>query len=163
MKPILYLDLDDTILYHGMPVHNSQAFFEWIVKNFEMRWLTAWIPDGIMNDYQAKVLSKRFDGKIGMREFQKYRNPRGFGNAAAQPSFSAPGEISSKLDGIDLTDPRPWAWVENELYPNEKEQLIGLKLTSHYYHTDLQEHNAHIVDNPIAITWAKLKEDFKIE
>jgi hypothetical protein len=162
MRPILYLDLDDSILYHGMPVHNSQAFFEWVTNHFEVRWLTNWIPSGEMNDYQAKVLSMRFEGKIGMREFQKYNNPRGFGSHAAQPSFSTPERLS-KLDGIDLSTDRPWIWVENELFPHEKEQLVGLGLEKHHYITDLKEHNAHEENNPIAITWAKLKEDFKIE
>jgi len=149
MKPILYLDLDDTILINGMPVHNSQAFFEWIVEHFEMRWLTAWIPDGVMNDYQAKVLSKRFDGKIGMREFQKYHNPRGFEN--------------SKIEGIDFEETRPWVWVENRPSTREAEDLIKSGFRDRFYLTDLRENDPHAVDNPIAITWAKLKRDFKIK
>jgi len=144
MKPILYLDLDETILYKGMPVHNSKAFFFWCTEHFEVRWLTNWIYDGTMNDYQAKVLSKRFNDTISMREFQKYNNPKGHGD--------------SKLDGIDLTTDQPWVWVENVLQGHEWDALKKLNLLHHYYLTDLTLDDPHAIDNAIEKTWRRLDD-----
>jgi hypothetical protein len=157
MKPILYLDLDDTILNGGMPVHNSQAFFEWVVKHFEMRWLTAWIPNGIMDDYQAYVLSQRFDGKIPPTEFQKYNNPM-----PIERDDERGGSSYHKTNGIDFTETRPWAWVENR--PSSAEGFILLRsgMSHKFYLTDLREGDPHAIDNPIAKTWAKLRKDFNI-
>jgi len=157
MKPILYLDLDDTILNGGMPVHNSQAFFEWVTKHFELRWLTLWIPNGIMDDDQAGVLSQRFGGKIPPAEFQKYNNPLSIERKDERGGWSY-----HKTNGIDFTETRPWAWVENRPSTAEVRILIESGFVSRFYMTDLRENDPHAIDNPIAKTWANLRKDFNI-
>ena len=147
MKPILYLDLDETILFRGFPVHNSYEFFEWCTRYFEVRWLTRWCPDGIMDDHQSAVLSERFHGQITPEEIKKYNNPKGF--------------LSFKNDGVDHSVSRPWVWVENSLDGGEDEILRKSGFYGHYFKTNLHhDEDPEASDNAIARTWKKLSEAF---
>jgi hypothetical protein len=52
--PILYLDLDDTIIsWEGGAPHaapGATEFVDWALEHFEVRWLTTWCPSGAMSD-----------------------------------------------------------------------------------------------------------------
>jgi hypothetical protein len=149
VRPILYLDLDETILWQGQPVHNAKAFFEWCTTHFEVRWLTRWIPSGIMDDYQATILSARFNKEIHWHEFQKYNNPKSFFNF--------------KNEAVDLDEERPWVWVENRLDSHEDRLLRESGHYHKYYLTDLVlDEDPHGLDNAVARTWKKLAIAFDL-
>lgn len=62
MRPVLYLDIDDTLLSwaSGAPkaVASSESFLRWAMERFEVRWLTKWCPGGTMSDDLLGDLSK---------------------------------------------------------------------------------------------------------
>jgi hypothetical protein len=148
-KPILYLDLDETILWNGEPVHNAKAFFLWCAEHFEIRWLTRWIPSGKMDEYQAKTLWLRFERQIHWREFQKWDNPKSFWNF--------------KNEAVDFDETRPWVWVENRLDAHEDFLLAKSGHYSKFYVTDLRDdEDPHGPENAVARTWKRLSEDFNI-
>jgi hypothetical protein len=53
-RPVLYLDLDDTVLSwaDGSPAAGEGAceFVLWTLERFDVRWLTRWCPNGEMSD-----------------------------------------------------------------------------------------------------------------
>lgn len=62
MRPVLYLDIDDTILSWATgeprPAPSSRCFLLWAMDRFEVRWLTRWCPSGHMPDGLVGDLSK---------------------------------------------------------------------------------------------------------
>ncbi len=106
MAPVLYLDIDDTLLNWAdgkpRPVPGTHAFMRWALDHFEVRWLTRWCPSGTMPEHLLVDLAKmvRID----------------------------PGELASiqgwnwdysgtKVDGISwvehLAMGREFVWIEN--------------------------------------------------
>ena len=53
-RPVLYLDLDDTIVsWEGGRPHaapGAREFVLWALEEFEVRWLTTWCPGGEMEE-----------------------------------------------------------------------------------------------------------------
>lgn len=62
MRPVLYLDIDDTLLSWASgepePVDAAGGFVQWAMECFEVRWLTRWCPNGLMPDNLLGDLSK---------------------------------------------------------------------------------------------------------
>ena len=183
IKPIMYLDLDETILLYGEPVHNTVSFFHWVLQHFEVRWLTRWCPSGTMNESQVEYLVKLL--KCTPEDILQCNNPKPF--------------RSSKAEAIDWETDRDWVWVENDLNSAFPEDGLGFlaqigKLPKNwrsgkygvetrktqirhpnYYQTDLcywdgkgfygtwrMHLNVDKPNNAIAKTWKKLAKRFNL-
>ncbi len=168
MKPLCFLDLDDTILLHRKPVHNTVAFFLWLKEHFEIRWLTRWCPDGHMPIQNVAYLSALLGVEVGCLD-----NPKSFWR--------------SKAEAIDWDTDREWVWVENDLFSQFPEDGYGLQTENgkqpldrrsanrnsnrrNYYQTDLSlwtgsgwidALDANEPNNAIARTWKALEKRFQ--
>lgn len=106
-RPVLYLDLDDTIISWAdgkpRPAAGVGEFLSWALDRFEVRWLTRWARDGCMEPRLLRDLSKL----TGVAE-ERLREIRGLDW----------GGGDCKLDGIawleHLVLGRPFLWVEDE-------------------------------------------------
>jgi hypothetical protein len=113
-KPVLYLDLDDTLLSwqsgSPRPARVAREFVLWALERFEVRWLTRWCPSGEMSDSHLNDLGKLLDLPPAA-----IRHIRGF-------EWNLEG---SKLDGIAWLEhvvlQRPFLWVEDEKGVGERE------------------------------------------
>lgn len=105
-KPVLYLDLDDTILTWAegkpAPADGVRDFLLWALDRFEVRWLTRWARDGCMADDLLVDL-----GKLTGVEPARLRQIRGLDWSEG-----------SKLDGIawaeHIVQDRPFIWIEDD-------------------------------------------------
>lgn len=120
MKPIAYLDVDDTILCwnikdqeefnkfpHGIPATGAKDFIYWLNTHFEVRWLTSWAPCGELHPFDVVKLSKTLDINEPLLEY--FTNP-------------FPWE-SRKTEGIEWGTSRKWVWIEDGLLPDELDLL----------------------------------------
>lgn len=105
-RPVLYLDLDDTILTwesgEPAPAKGVREFLLWALEHYEVRWLTRWAPDGRMDPDLLVDLSK-----LTGVETERLKEIRGLD-----------WEGGSKLDGIawveHLVMERPFIWMEDD-------------------------------------------------
>lgn len=103
--PVLYLDLDDTIVSwaDGSPrrAPGVTAFLSWALERYEVRWLTTWCPGGRM---EARLLADLT--KLTGVPSERLRRVRGVS-----------WDGGSKLDGIAWLEHvvlrRPFLWVED--------------------------------------------------
>lgn len=124
MRPVLYLDIDDTLLSWASggpePVPGSGRFVRWAMERFEVRWLTRWCPSGDMSEDLVGDLSKM----LGM-DVAGLRSIRGC-------SWE---ESGTKVDGIAWLEHavlgRDFAWVENREGLSERD-LEVLRLTGYH-------------------------------
>jgi hypothetical protein len=113
-RPVLYLDLDDTLLdwSSGEPeaAPLAREFVLWAAERFEIRWLTRWCRDGRMEAELLKDLCKMLD-----------LEPLAF-DAVQGLDWS---EGDCKLNGIawleHLVLGRPFLWLEDETGAGERE------------------------------------------
>lgn len=113
-RPVLYLDLDDTLLNwsSGRPraVPCAGDFVRWAAERYEIRWLTRWCRDGRMPDDLLRDLC----GMLGV-EGSALRGVRGLDWA----------DGDSKANGIawleHLVLARPFLWLEDETGVGERE------------------------------------------
>lgn len=119
MRPVLYLDIDDTLLSWASgaprPVPSSGSFLRWALERFEVRWLTKWCPGGTMADDLLIDLAKM----LGV-------DREGLGAIPA----CAWEESGIKADGIawleHAVQGRDFAWVENREGLSERDfELLG--------------------------------------
>lgn len=155
MKHTMYLDIDDTILLHQKPVHNTKAFFQWCATHFDVRWLTRWCPDGKMDDSHKRYLSPILG--VDENDFTQFENPLGF--------------KWCKTEAVDWESNKPFVWVENAETPRMIERMTHyFGNTDRFYETNLhywdltpnEPQAAHGPENAIWKTWKKLAVDFKI-
>jgi hypothetical protein len=105
-RPVLYLDLDDTLVCwrggHPRAAPGARDFVRWALARFEVRWLTTWCPDGEMADSLLLDLARLLEVQPST-----LRHIRGFDWAASE----------SKLNGIawleHLVLGRPFVWLED--------------------------------------------------
>jgi hypothetical protein len=113
-RPVLYLDLDDTLLRwegrHPGPAEGARDFFAWILETFEVRWLTRWCPDGILSERLAGDLAAMLD-----TEPSTLARIRGFDWSHSD----------CKLDGIAWVEHvvmgRPFLWIEDDFGVGRRE------------------------------------------
>lgn len=114
--PVLYLDLDDTIVrwVNGEPeaAPGAAEFLRWALDHMEVRWLTTWAPHGRMpTDLLADLASL-----TGLPAARLSRIP-GLG-----------WEGGSKLDGIawleHVVEGRAFYWLEDDKVPPETVQFL---------------------------------------
>lgn len=104
-RPVLYLDLDDTMVAWAEgkphPAHGVEPFLSWAFERFEVRWLTSWAPTGCMEPRLVDDLAK-LTGISG----ERLRSIRGLD-----------WEGGSKVDGIAWLEHavlgRPFLWIED--------------------------------------------------
>lgn len=162
MKPILYLDVDDTLLgYPGGKVGAGvPEFIRWATAHFEVRWLTMWCPSGDMRlpaDGAAHwILARRL--KITDDEVLAIINPHPF----PVWGFRVHGSYRDKSESIramlaEMPD-REWVWVEDpHLEYAERDFLAAPENAQNYYETSTSH-------DPLAVlkTWAALAERFQL-
>jgi hypothetical protein len=114
-RPVLYLDLDDTILTwaSGEPraAPGAREFLLWASRRYEVRWLTRWCPSGAMEDHLIDSLCSMLElERDALREIAGLDWEGG----------------ESKLNGIAWLDHlvlrRPFLWLEDETGVGEREK-----------------------------------------
>lgn len=108
-RPVLYVDVDDTLIVHARdgsrPAPQATAFLEWAVDAFDLRWLSYWAPAGVLDDRDLESLSRMLD--MDARRLASVQG-LGFGGTAA----------STKLDAVTwlehLVLGRPFLWIEDD-------------------------------------------------
>lgn len=156
-RPILYLDVDDTILMFpptrtkewweknkgGAPAPGVREFLEWARPTCEVRWLTCWAMGGHMGEEAEARLARIL--KVPLALIAGCDNPIPWG-----------GSPLGKPGGIDWTAHeagREWAWVEDGLPPEEMQVLKGRCVEERYYYTNTSVH-----PEALAQTLRRLKE-----
>lgn len=147
---ILYLDVDDTLLvftteHPGIAAPLAGDFLRWAMQHFEVRWLTAWCPSGEMRPqpFRRLMLLLGIKGEDAFRAARDVDNPMGW--------------QSSKTEAIDWNDPRPWAWVEDELLDREREVLVVREALDNFI-------TANVSRDPTALcrAWRALADRFEL-
>jgi len=146
-KPVLYLDIDGTLLRfpanmireeaeafwkkypHGGPANGVADFIIWAMTHFEVRWLTCWTGIGTLDDLQVQQLSDIL--KVSRFRLASIVNPDHH-------------DCTTKTTGIDFN--RDWVWVEDELSAHEFYYLKGRGCLDRFYYTDSSKNpNALII------------------
>jgi hypothetical protein len=120
MRPVLYLDLDDTLIAwpHGRSgsprgARGGRELVLWALDHYEVRWLTTWCPDGRMEGGLLRDLAKMLD-----LPRERLEGIRGV-------DWSESGR---KLDGIAWVEHvvlgRPFVWLEDEHGFGERERRV---------------------------------------
>ncbi len=135
MKPILYLDVDDTLIGYvdtpeffrrhdagllGLAPHDVRRVLEEAASLCEVRWLTWWCPAGIMGDKQRARLARCLDVPVALLE--PFYNPLQF--------------WGHKTDGIDWEAHRAgreWFWIEDWCSEEERARLRGNHCEDRFY------------------------------
>lgn len=156
MKPVLYLDVDDTILMFppwrdkawwdankgGAPAPKTKEFLEWAAEHCEVRWLTCWAMSGVIQEAKLNELARILGVPVSL--ISNFSNPLPWGGKRG------------KLNGINWDEHeegREWAWVEDGLPPREIDELKRLGCDDRYYYTYTSEHPEHL-----EATWNKLRQ-----
>lgn len=146
-RPVLYLDLDDTLLdwSSGGPkaVPLARDFVLWASDRFEIRWLTRWCRNGRMKAELLKDLRKMLRLKPPVLD------------AVHGLDWS---EGDCKLNGIawveHLVLGRPFFWVEDETGVGERElrMLDEHGLRESYHHCNVSRDS-----DALARVWNELR------
>lgn len=133
-RPILYLDLDDTIVsWAGGRPHaaaGAREFLTWALDRFEVRWLTTWCPGGEMDPKLLADLSKM----VGL-EVERLGEVRG-------GEWPAEG---SKLNGVAWLEHvvlgRAFVWLEDDYGFGDRERrfLEEQGALGAYWHCNVTE------------------------
>lgn len=118
MRPVLYLDLDDTLIAWpdgrgGSPrgARGGGDFVRWALERFEVRWLTTWCPDGRMEAGLQGDLARMLAVPAEL-----LADIRGLDWSASR----------RKLDGIAWMEHvvlrRPFVWLEDEYGFGDRER-----------------------------------------
>jgi hypothetical protein len=97
----------------GFPARRVEDFLKWIDKNFEVRWLTAWAIWGTMNPDSHERLCAILDCDVP----KTWDNPMPWANPIIEHSVELLD--IGKVRGIDLTERRPWFWLDDEEFERQ--------------------------------------------
>jgi hypothetical protein len=133
-RPVLYLDLDDTILSwrEGVPAAAPGAhdFIVWALAHLEVRWLTTWCPGGDMDQKLLRDLARMLDlDPLALADI------RGF-------DWDSTG---SKLNGLawveHLVLGRPFIWLEDDYGFTWRERGVLARhgMLENYLHCNVTE------------------------
>lgn len=152
MKPILYLDVDDTLLIWPGPVAGCGAreFLRWAKQHFEVRWLTMWCPRGDLGD-RASVLATLLN--MERAELAEIVNPVPF-----WVTYSSRDKTQSIQDGA-IAERRPWVWVEDPYLSRYEQEWLREypDYAANYYETAVSSDPEGILR-----TWKILSERFQL-
>lgn len=149
MKPVLYLDVDDTILIfpqdrdrewwkvfpRGAPAPYVKEFLEWARANFEVRWLTMWAMRGWMHDELVEQLAGLLHVPVELVQ--------GCDNPLEHNGFKPNG-----VNWAEHAAGRRWFWVEDGIPPAEQAVLSQHNALHHFI-------SCHTSRNPDALRLAK--------
>lgn len=137
MRPVLYLDLDDTLVAwpegrEGSPraAEGARDFLRWALERYEVRWLTTWCPDGRM---AAELLSDL--GRLLDLPDEALEGIRGMDWSGSR----------CKLDGVAWVEHvvagRPFLWLEDDYGFGERERrfLEAHGMADRYRHVNVTE------------------------
>lgn len=133
-RPVLYLDLDDTLIsWEGGRPHaapGAHEFVLWALDRLEVRWLTTWCPGGVMSDSLLHDLGRMLDLPV----------------ETLRPIRGIPWERhGSKLNGIAWLEHsvlgRPFVWLEDEYgcTGRERDFLVANRQLHCYRHCNVTE------------------------
>jgi hypothetical protein len=147
-KPIMYLDIDDTIIVWtnhiaGFAAPKADEFIKWALEHFEVRWLTMWTPSGELSSAGADELEYRFNNTISASTFLSIKNSKSF--------------INNKTEAIDFDTDRQWVWVEDSMVYTEKMEMIRRVRDGNFYPT-----NVSLNVMQLQVTWNKLSNRFSL-
>jgi hypothetical protein len=139
LRPVLYLDIDDTLLTwaDGNPraAPGARDFVLWALERFAVRWLTTWCPSGEMQHSLLGDLCTMLE-----LDPELLSEIRGFNWEATD----------SKLNGIAWLEhvvwKRPFLWVEDDYGVKQRERhfLAEHGLLAHYRHCNVTEDPASL-------------------
>jgi hypothetical protein len=135
MRPVLYLDLDDTLVAWpegrgGSPrgADGAGDFLRWALERCEVRWLTTWCPGGRMPSSLLSDLARLVE--VPREALADIRGIDWSGSRC-------------KLDGVAWLEHvvmrRPFLWVEDEYGFGERERrfLEAHGMTGRYRHVNV--------------------------
>lgn len=156
MKPVLYLDVDDTILSFnqklmmvrqspsGVSAIGAASFLRWADEHFEIRPLTMWAVGGTFSEEGAVELSTL----IGMMP-EWWLGLKGLKHSFAVDRDEWEGiQRDDKITGINWEEHeqgRPWFWVEDDLLPSEIDYLKGRGCFENYIRCNVSEQPARLI------------------
>jgi hypothetical protein len=133
-QPVLYLDLDDTVITwrDGSPraAPGAREFVLWALERFEVRWLTTWCPGGVMEEGLLGDLCRMLEIDAGV-----LGELRGFDWE----------DTGSKLNGVawleHVVQGRPFLWIEDEYGVGIRERWVLEKagFIGSYRHVNVTE------------------------
>lgn len=148
-KPVLYLDLDDTLVsWRGGHPHAAPGaghFVRWALRHFEVRWLTTWCPNGEMGESLLGDLAHMLGIPV-----DELRHIRGGDWDATE----------SKLNGVMWLEhvvlERPFLWVEDNYGVGTRELAF---LEAHGFLNSY--HQINVTEDPEALQrlHARLRDD----
>lgn len=124
MKPLMYLDVDDTLLMCRSKIKaapGAAQFLYWVTSHFEVWWLSMWCPGGPMLPERQLELSKLLGvpvSAIAEIPAARFWFPGGW--------YDSGGPYRDKVrktDGIDwaqIDAGREWVWIEDGLIHAER-------------------------------------------
>lgn len=139
-RPVLYLDIDDTLLGwtegYPEPAAGVRPFLLWALEHYRVRWLSTWCRSGRMEPSLLGDLCTMVGidaDRIGAIEGFDWR------------------EGDSKINGIawleHLVHGRPFAWVEDQYGVGERELAF---LGEHGFRDCY--HHCNVSEDPSALT-----------
>lgn len=145
MKPVLYLDVDDTILSFnqelliarqatsGVAATGAASFLRWADEHFEIRPLTMWACNGKFSEEGADELSHLI-GMLPEWWLKLSGLPHSFGQG-----WGGRGDKISGINWEEHAQGRPWFWLEDDLLPSEIEFLKGRNCFDNYIRCNVSE------------------------
>jgi hypothetical protein len=113
-RPVLYLDLDDTLLSwaegHPKAAPGAREFLLWALENYEVRWLTTWCQDGRLKESLLQDLCKMLQV-----EPDTVQHIRGFDWQVSDCKLNGIGWLEHVALG------RPFVWLEDDYGMGERE------------------------------------------
>lgn len=148
MKPIMFLDVDDTVLRfrgktNGKPAFLAKEFFLWSLENFECRPLTMWATAGWFFEERAVQLAGLLEVHPDL--VRNWKNPLGF------------REYKTEALNWDELKDRRWVWVEDGLLRKEIDILKENKSFPNFISCNVSHNGLRLAE-----VWIKLSERFHI-
>lgn len=158
MKPVMFLDVDDTLLSYpgGQAGAFVPDFIRWAKEHFEVRWLTMWCPSGDMrrpaNGAAHWILARRL--KITDDEVLEIVNPHEFPVWGSYMGFN--GSYRDKSESIRAmlgdTPGRAWVWVEDpHLERSEWLFLLPPENAVNYFETSVSANDQAVVETMVLL------------
>jgi hypothetical protein len=146
MKPILFLDVDDTLIAYpkAVPGNHVPEFIRWAKEHFEVRWLTMWAVSGEMDSLHAAELAKILG--VPVKEIAEIRNPHGFKVIPIRlvRDENWRDKSVSIRAALAETPGREWAWVEDpHLTPWERDFIAANP--NRYFNTSSSRNPGEVV------------------
>jgi len=166
MKPVLYLDVDDTLLsmheryypaekrrpastwrHYGYSPPSGREFLLWALEHFEVRWLSWWCAWGDMHDLQRERLEAEFELPSGAL-------------AGVRAARFGDSEGCRKTAGIAWEEHdagRPFWWVEDWISEREQQVLRGRGMLDRWI-------PCHVTEDPHALqrAWDRLRAEVEV-